>query len=66
MPPTEKDRKAAHGRIDRIGTIFWGEHDPAVIVERVLADYALIGKVPIDRLKQRAKKRVEGLNAPKS
>jgi hypothetical protein len=47
------------GRIDRIGSIFWGIHDAEEIVVRVLADYALVGKTPIDVLKQRAKKRVK-------
>lgn len=64
--PTEDQRKGARGRIDRIGTIFWGIHDPAEIVERVLADYALVGSVKIDVLKERAKQRVKELDASKS
>jgi len=60
--PTEKQKNSANGRIGRIGVIFWGIHDPAEIVERVLADYALVGKVPIDVLKKRAQARVKGLD----
>lgn len=60
--PTEAQRNQARGRVGRIGVIFWGIHDPAEIVERVLADYALVGKVPIDILKKRAQARVKGLN----
>lgn len=63
--PESKEQLRASGRLIRIGSIFWGTHDPAEVVERVLADYALVGKVPIDILKKRAKKRVEELNAPK-
>lgn len=55
----------ARGRIDRIGSIFWGIHDPEEIVVRVLADYAMVGGAPIDELKVRAKKRVEEIRASK-
>jgi hypothetical protein len=55
----EPDPKGSLGRLDRIGSIFWGIHNVEEIVERVLADYAMVGKVPIDVLKQRAKERVE-------
>jgi hypothetical protein len=34
---------------------------PDQVVERVLADYALVGKVPIDILKKRAQERVKAL-----
>lgn len=59
---TKEQTALAMGRVGRIGVIFWGIHDPAEIVERVLADYALIGKVPIDVLKKRAQERVKGLD----
>lgn len=68
MARGEPDKKGSAGRIDRIGSIFWGIHDAEEIVERILADYAMVGGAPIDVLKQRAKKRVEEArkNAAKS
>lgn len=59
-------RNLALGRLGRIGSIFWGFHDdPEEVVVRVLADYAVVGKTPIDKLKVRAKQRVEENRAAK-
>lgn len=69
--PTEQQKILARERIDDIGSVYWGMHstlpkghpvwEPDEIVERVLADYGLCGKVPIDILKKRAQKRVKEL-----
>lgn len=61
--PSDTDRNSARGRLDRMGVIFFGDRDPELVVERVLADYALVGKTPIDVLKKRAQERVRRLDA---
>lgn len=66
--PSKDQIAAAKENLDRVATVYWGLHglmpadhpskDPAEIMERVMADYALVGRVPIDTLKERAKARV--------
>lgn len=48
-----------------MGVIFYGSHDPEMILERVFADYALVGKTPIDIIKKRALERVRKLDETK-
>lgn len=67
--PEKKKKDPIYGasaRIDRIGSIFYGVRKPDEVVERILTDYARVGKVPIDILKQRAKKRLGEENAAQS
>jgi len=70
--PTKQQIADAKDRLDHVADVYWGIHGSCPrgsapfqsdqIVERVLADYALTGKVPIDTLKKRAQKRLKGLD----
>jgi hypothetical protein len=65
--PREKIAEARE-RLDLTANVYWGLHttsspgegpnDPDAIVERVIADFALVSKTPIDVIKKRAQKRL--------
>jgi hypothetical protein len=67
----------ARERLDRTADVYWGLHttmpkidggpsDPDAILERVIADFALVSKTPIDIIKRRAKERLEKKHAAQS
>jgi hypothetical protein len=57
--------------LDLVADVYWGIHtstpkDAApfqtdLILEKVLTDYALVGRVPIDAVKERAKQNVRSM-----
>lgn len=59
----------ARERLDKTADVYWGlhgtmpprpggPHDPDAVLERVMCDFALVSKTPIDEIKKRAKKRL--------
>lgn len=69
--PSKENIADAKERLDRVANVYWGTHStmprdhssfkPDEIVWRVLADYALVGKVSVAKLIERAKQRVKEL-----
>lgn len=68
MPPSKQNIKDARERLDKTADVYWGLHgtckpvpggptEPEAILERVMVDFALVSKTPIDEVKERAKKR---------
>lgn len=60
--PSEGQKNSAAGRIHRIGVIFYGDTKPEHVMERVLADYALVGGPSMGTLAKRAKERLRRLD----